>query len=194
MSDELLILHCSPTLAGIKTGNLFSCRVNSRDELNRDIRRVNKKLVPKGLRLIPFRCEGGRALLYLYRPERLARDLQDEYAGRILDREMYPDDTPERRIAELSRRLKADRIFPHEIGLFLGYPPEDVDGFIKNRAGGYKCIGFWKVYGDETRAKQRFNAFAECTACYRRRIRLGTALEQLAVTERTRDRSLADQN
>lgn len=77
MSDELLILHCSPTLAGIKTGNLFSCRVNSRDELNRDIRRVNKKLVPKGLRLIPFRCEGGRALLYLYRPERLARDLQE---------------------------------------------------------------------------------------------------------------------
>lgn len=193
MSDELLILHCSPTLAGIKTGNLFSCAVNSNEELNSDIRRVNKKLVPKGLRLLPLRCENGRALLYLYRPERLARDLEDEYAARILDRASYPDDSPERRIVELSRRLKAYRVFPHEIGLFLGYPPEDVDGFIMNRAGGYKCIGCWKVYGDEIRAKKRFTAFSECTACYRRRIGLGMTLEQLAVTERMRDRSLAGQ-
>jgi hypothetical protein len=183
MSDELLILHCSPTLAGIKTGNLFSCRINSRSELNSDIRRVNKKLVPKGLRLLPLRCENGRALLYLYRPGYLARDLKNEYANRILNRAMYPDDTPEHRICELMRRLNAGRIFPHEIGLFLGYPPEDVDGFITNQAAGYKCIGTWKVYGDETRAKKRFDAFHECADCYRRRVRLGMTLEQLAVTD-----------
>ena len=30
MSEDLLIRHCSPTLAGIKTGNLFSCACASR--------------------------------------------------------------------------------------------------------------------------------------------------------------------
>lgn len=184
MSDELLILHCSLTLAGIKTGRLFSCEIDSRSGLNRDIRRVNRMLVPKGLRLLPLRCEKGRALLYLYRPGRLARDLKNTYASRILDRALYPDDTPEHRLAELARRLNADRIFPHEIGLFLGYPPEDVDGFITNKAANYKCIGFWKVYGDENRAKRQFAAFSECTACYCRRSRQGATLEQLAVKEK----------
>ena len=39
--------------------------------------------------------------------------------------------------------------FPHEVGLFLSYPPEDVKGFINHRAGGFKCAGLWKVCGDE---------------------------------------------
>ncbi|MEY8324807.1 hypothetical protein AALB47_13005 [Lachnospiraceae bacterium 54-11] len=28
ISEELLIFHCSPTMAGVKTGNLFNCPVN----------------------------------------------------------------------------------------------------------------------------------------------------------------------
>ena len=46
--------------------------------------------------------------------------------------------------------------FPHEIGLFLSYPPEDVLGFILNKACNHKCIGCWKVYGDEQAAKTSF--------------------------------------
>ena len=42
MSEDLLIRHCSPTLAGIKTGNLFSCACPSRKDLTRDLCRLNK--------------------------------------------------------------------------------------------------------------------------------------------------------
>ncbi len=41
------------------------------------------------------------------------------------------------------------RQFPHEIGLFLGYPPEDVCGYIRNKGKCQKCTGHWQVYGDE---------------------------------------------
>ena len=37
MSEDLLIRHCSPTLAGIKSGNLFSCACPSRKDLTRDL-------------------------------------------------------------------------------------------------------------------------------------------------------------
>ena len=30
---------------------------------------------------------------------------------------------------------------PHEVGLFLSYPPEDVKGFIDHRANDFKCAG-----------------------------------------------------
>ena len=75
MSEDLLIRHCSPTLAGIKTGNLFSCACPSRKDLTRDLCRLNKKLVPKGIRVLPLRACKGRALIYAYRPNALESDL-----------------------------------------------------------------------------------------------------------------------
>ena len=45
MSDELLIMCGSPTLAGIKTGNMFSYPYESREEVRRDLRRLNKILL-----------------------------------------------------------------------------------------------------------------------------------------------------
>ena len=38
MSEELLVKHCSPTLAGIKTGNLFSVNFDNADELRACVR------------------------------------------------------------------------------------------------------------------------------------------------------------
>ena len=54
---------------------------------------------------------------------------------------------PEQCLARLMERLKDADEFPHEIGLFLGYPPEDVEGFIQE-PNGQKYTGIWKVYGD----------------------------------------------
>lgn len=71
--------------------------------------------------------------------------------------------------------------FPHEIGLFLGYPPEDVCGFIENRAGGYKCVGEWKVYGDADKAKEIFAKYRKCTEVYCAQFAQGKSIERLTV-------------
>jgi hypothetical protein len=52
--------------------------------------------------------------------------------------------------------LKAKRRFPHELGLILGYPPEDVKGFIQNKGSAYLYSGYWKVYKDLERSLQTF--------------------------------------
>ena len=67
MSEELIIRHCSPTLAGLKTGSLFSCPFHSAEELRGGIAALNKTLVPKGLRVLPLQAKNGRALIYVYR-------------------------------------------------------------------------------------------------------------------------------
>lgn len=48
-------------------------------------------------------------------------------------------------VSQLVRRLRRQEDFPHEVGLFLSYPPEDVAGFIANNARRCKCAGLWKV-------------------------------------------------
>ena len=54
MSEELMIRYCSPTLAGIKTGNLFSCFDSSPDEIFGTVRKWNQHLVPKELWVLPL--------------------------------------------------------------------------------------------------------------------------------------------
>lgn len=181
MSEEMIINHCSPTLAGIKTGALFNCAYPSERELRSAVRAWNKTLSPKGLRVLPLRYNGRTALIYIYRPAMLSIDLKDELARRLLAKCGYVSETPEGCIVQLMRRFAECEEFPHEIGLFLGYPPEDVCGFIANKACGYKCVGYWKVYGDEEKAKKAFARFEKCTRCYCRQHAKGTGIERLAV-------------
>ena len=181
MSEELVVRQGAPTLAGIKTGSLFPCPCEDREALLADIRRLNRQLAPKGLCLLPIRYRGSQVLLYLYRPEGLRRDLENGLAAEILRQAGYPQGHCQRCVAKLIRRFQEEGSFPHEVGLFLSYPPEDVKGFIDHRAEDFKCAGMWKVYGDEALAKKLFSQFKRCTEIYCAMWQKGSGLQRLAV-------------
>lgn len=181
MSEELIVRHCAPTLAGLKTGNLFSCACSSRGELTRALSRLNKKLVPKGLCVIPLRQGNGRALIYVYRRSGLKRDLNGQQARSLLEANGYTPEQTDKCIMHLIERIGTGEEFPHEIGLFLSYPPEDVCGFIENKACDHKCVGCWKVYGDVEAARQTFARYEKCTRVYCDRWEKGRSLERLTV-------------
>lgn len=181
MSEEMLIQHCSPTLAGMKTGNLFTCPYEKKEDMQQALRFWNQALSGKGVRVLPLRYHAGRALIYLYRPARLSRDLQNEAASRLLRERGYRAEAPDRCVVLLGKRIRESGEFPHEIGLFLGYPPEDVSGFIENCAERCKCAGCWKVYGDVEAAKQTFARYKKCTQVYWNQYTRGKSVERLTV-------------
>ena len=181
MSDDLLVRCCAPTLAGLKTGSLFACPYEDRETLMKEIRRLNRAFSPRGLYLIPLRCGEGKALLYLFRPAELRRDLSGAAARQILAEAGYTSEGTGRCVQCLRERLSRGGDFPHEIGLFLSYPAEDVRGFIDNHARNCKLAGPWKVYGDVEQAKRTFEKYRKCTASYCRSLRAGLSLAQLAV-------------
>lgn len=181
MSEDMVVRQCAPTLAGLKTGSLFPCPYESKGALMREVRSINQMLVPKGLCLLPLQLRDQRALLYLYRPTELERDLSDQMAADLLRQAGYPPQSSERCVVQLIRRLAEEPEFPHEIGLFLSYPPEDVKGFIENKARDSKCVGTWKVYGNVERAKTLFAQFQRCTELYCKLWQTGSSLEELAV-------------
>ena len=181
MSEENLVRQCAPTLAGIKTGTIFPVPFDTMAGLAAEIRDLNHILVPKGLRLLPLRYQGRKALLYLYRPAGLKRDLQNHLAEALLAEAGYPKKDSEQCVAYLARRFRSGEGFPHEVGLFLSYPPQDVSGFIENRAVNYKCAGLWKVYGDVEQAQRLFARYRKCTDIYCELWRAGSGIGQLAV-------------
>jgi len=180
MSEELSLRHCSPTLAGMKTGSLFSCPCPSAKALAHRIRRYNRQLSAKGLRIIPLRFDQNRALIYVYRPKKLMQDLSHPEARALLADLGYRYATAEQCVAQLCRRLRQSKNFPHEIGLFLGYPIEDVKGFLCPDCAP-TCIGCWKAYGDPEKAKKLFCKYRKCTRVYLHSHTNGNTLERLTV-------------
>ena len=180
MSEDLIVQQCSPTLAGLKTGSLFTCPFRTEEELRADIAALNRRLAPKGVNVRLLRVRK-RALLYLYRPSSLRRDFATAEVAMLLRQYGYAVDDAEQCICRLCTRLEGADSFPHEIGLFLGYPAEDVRGFIENRDAGCKCVGTWKVYGDETAARKRFAQYEKCTAVFTSKFSQGRSLERLTV-------------
>lgn len=78
------------------------------------------------------------------------------------------------------RRLNGSEDFPHELGLFLGYPAEDVRGFIDRKQ--CKYIGLWKVYeSDEEKARAICERCRKCTEDLLQRQREGESLAKLTV-------------
>ncbi len=65
-------------------------------------------------------------------------------------------------LCQLSRRFQDPACFPHELGLFLGYPLEDVQGFIQNDGKNYLFKGFRKVYAKEEASRERFAPYMKC--------------------------------
>lgn len=49
MSEELLVTHCAPTLAGMKTGSLFNCKCESLCCIKAAIKEWNSILNCKGV-------------------------------------------------------------------------------------------------------------------------------------------------
>lgn len=131
--ERCLVEYCAPTLAGIKTASMFCIPLEDAGCLETQVAQWDAVLRGKGLSLRMLRRQGDRALLYLFRPARLQQDLDQPGVRSLLARYGYRAFQAEEALAQLQTRLREQGGFPHEIGLFLGYPLGDVAGFIRNR-------------------------------------------------------------
>ena len=179
MFDEMVVRNCAPTLAGIKVGSLFNCMGQTNEYTLEHVRSLNIRLRPYGVRLIPVCADNKPSLVYMYRPEKLRKYFMEDDVKELLSEFGYEPEDLEGCVKALVSKLFESDEFPHEIGLFLGYPSEDVRGFIENHACDSKCIGCWKVYGNVDEAKKRFELYNKCTSIYCRRLKEGSTIEKL---------------
>lgn len=179
--EGLVVRHCSPTLAGLKSANLLCTGYASREEVARDVDVLNERIKSKGLNIMVLGHCSDRTLVYVYRSKRLKTDLENELAASILLESGYDLSENDLCLEQLKMRIQRGSTFPHEIGLFLGYPPEDVMGFIVNGPAACKMVGAWKVYGDTNEALRIFKKFKKCTEVYMQQWSLGRSIERLSV-------------
>ena len=180
MLEAGIIRHCAPTLAGIKTANMFNYRFQNIDEMMEELQEANRKLNEKGVFIDILKSSEKRALIYVYRKTKLESDFQRKEVSELLQNCGYCNAEIKECLGCLRNRLFGDD-FPHEIGLFLGYPLQDVKGFIEQKGQNYKCRGLWKVYGDEEETKKMFRKIEKCVKVYGRLFADGKSITKLTV-------------
>lgn len=176
-----LITHCAPTLANIKTASLFTYEYKSQLELETHLGQLNTELNFKGVYVELLRVNRNRALIWVYRKSQMEEELKKETVQKLLGNYGYTQWEIRAVITYLKTRFINQDSFPHEIGIFLGYPLADVIGFIENAGQNSKCTGCWKVYCNECEAIRLFTLYKKCRVVYEKLFLRGKSIMQLTV-------------
>lgn len=179
-----IVKNCAATLAGLGTAGIFNADCHDPLCLENRLRELNLRLSPKGVKAEVLFFRKNTALIYVYRPSRLARCLEELEARELLSRYGYVDAGMSDSLEHLRERFRESRGFPHEIGIFLGYPAYDVSQFIENKGRNYLCCGVWKVYSQEEKARCFFARVRKCTEIYRKALENGMSIDRLTVSVR----------
>ena len=178
--QERIVKHCAPTLAGLKCGSMFRvCR--DPHGIHDCLDEIRGSIGPRGVRIDILDRDEGSCLLYVYRPKLLAARMDDPAVRDFMTSVGYSDFRVDALVSELSRRFGCFEGMPHEVGIFLDYPMEDVLGYIENAGRGCRCVGCWKVYGDVAEAEKRFSVYHKCRSVLSRRLSEGCDLSVLTV-------------
>jgi hypothetical protein len=109
-------------------------------------------------------CQGPKGkLLLIYNKRVLSRHIEKRVHADFLAARGYPSGVgSEACVRYLSERFRIfkekgrDGRFPHEVGVFLGYPLADVISFIHNKAASCPCVGYWKAWTKPEKARRSF--------------------------------------
>ncbi|MCH5266320.1 MAG: DUF3793 family protein [Lachnospiraceae bacterium] len=154
--ETQLVLQCAPLIVGLKTSSLFFIY---KEQLNQ----LYFLLEGSQLDCYVLRETVEKAAVFLYNQKRLEHCLAGNRVRHFLAAAGYSRWEPEQVLNRFRVRYQAyagqEADFPHELGLLLGYPPEDVEGFIRNRGKNFLYTGYWKVYYNVPAKRDLFHMY-----------------------------------
>ncbi len=151
-----LALQCAPFITGLKISNLLNIE---KDDFPKVKEMINHSHISWYLLLE----REDKVAILLYHKESLQEYMEKKKVIEMLFSAGYRDFSLEGILDELSYRYKKHMEnkgdFPHEMGLILGYPVEDVEGFVKHKGKNSLCTGYWKVYKNKDKKLEMFEIF-----------------------------------
>jgi hypothetical protein len=157
--QELAAFQCAPVIFNIKPSNLLI--------IDRKYAMALKSLmVSTGVKVRCFDHSSEKQVWFLYREQAMQACLSEPENRSFIASFGYHQEMNLEEIFNYAGRrfrlYKNGQIdFPHEMGIFLGYPLGDVKGFIKNKGRNCLCTGYWKVYENEQKARETFQLYAK---------------------------------
>lgn len=175
--DQLMIHYSAPSFCGIKPANMFS--VSKEVFCRKEYENWEERFSLHGLESFFIELSGTRILMFVYNKSWTERILSVPYVKKYLEGKGYDYSGRKDFFSMLKTRLDSSSDFPHEIGIVLGYPVEDVIAFEKCSGKNCKYCGAWKCYSDVDNARNCENRFRECSRLCSRWFDEGCSVTQI---------------
>lgn len=151
-----LLLQCAPMIAGLKASNLLI--IASENEA--DARRILNGTKISCARLARM---DKKTTMLIYHEKWVKEYLASREVSDLLRVLGYEGKGFYEVLHSVRKKyrsyMKKEGEFPHELGLLLGYPAEDVKGYMDNKGRNYLCTGYWQVYADPAAKLNLFQKF-----------------------------------
>lgn len=154
--ETQLALQCASLITGLKISNLLI--------LSSENERVVKSILNKSMISYYRLLKNDEKITYLlFKRQELERVIKDEDVWKIFRSNGY-------KTLHIGKILRTFQLryedyvngnieFPHEMGLLLEYPVEDVVGFVDNKGKNFLYSGYWKVYKNMKEKVKLFRKF-----------------------------------
>jgi hypothetical protein len=174
-----VVTQCAPVLKGVKISNLITMKPGG-------WRKIRAYLKKSRIICIPLYADAEKEVLFLYRYEQLERHLKNREVREFLRGCGYESFEVASVLVRLRRRYRLyagiSKEFPHELGVLLGYPVGDVQGFIDNRGENSLTSRYWKVYQNPKEAEKIFDLYDRVKEQALKEIMCGRTLSHVAVS------------
>ena len=174
-----VVTQCAPVLKGVKISNQITMKPGG-------WRKIRAYLKKSRIICIPLYADAEKEVLFLYRYEQLERHLKNREVREFLRSCGYESFEVASVLVRLRRRYQLyagiSKEFPHELGVLLGYPVGDVQGFIDNRGENSLTSRYWKVYQNPKEAEKIFDLYDRVKEQALKEIMCGRTLSHVAVS------------
>ena len=174
-----VVTQCAPVLKGVKISNLITMKPGG-------WRKIRAYLKKSRIICIPLYADAEKEVLFLYRYEQLERHLKNREVREFLRSCGYESFEVASVLVRLRRRYQLyagiSKEFPHELGVLLGYPVGDVQGFIDNHGENSLTSRYWKVYQNPKEAEKIFDLYDRVKEQALKEIMCGRTLSHVAVS------------
>lgn len=151
---------------------------------DKELARISMKLHNTNISLIILCTCKKRHLVMVYRAKELEEHLRSKEVSDYLREFGYRRDDFISNLIRLHQRMNGFynkmKEFPHEVGVFLGYPICDIKGFLENKGERYLHSGYWKIYGNLEETRKKFLSYDEAREIAIDEFLSGRELESIA--------------
>lgn len=157
---SVIMCNAAPTINNHKTSSLINFRNNNRNINNIWQKYKNEVKEKLDVDYFELKKDETNSVVLFYNKEKMLLSISNDKNMEFLKRFGYHENMDiQQCLWLLSKRFQC--MCPHEIGVFLGYPIEDVVSFVDCPNTKCKMTGYWKVYHDIDKAKVIFDKYDE---------------------------------
>lgn len=178
--DKMMIHYCAPTLCEIKAGNMFF--IKNQDYSESAFEDWKQSFFGRGFMSFAIPLSESSTAILVCNVCQVRKILADYLVQAYLCQKGYHCSGLFDFVNEFSNRVQKCQGFPHEIGVILGYPVEDVIEFENHQGHDCKYCGQWKSYSNVENARECHCRYNNCCGFCERLYNEGYSLDYI-ITE-----------